>query len=55
MTRRTYLQELRERRRGESERRAASLVSAVDAMRKSIPEIQRSMEELATAIRRLTT
>ena len=29
--------------------------SAVEAMRESVPEIQRSMAELATAIRRLTT
>lgn len=55
MTRRTYLQELRERRRDESERLAAPLVSVVKAMRESVPEIQRSMAELAAAIRRLTT
>ena len=55
MTRRTYLQELRERRRDESKRLAAPLVSAVEAVRDSVPRVESAMAELATAIRRLTT
>lgn len=55
MTRRTYLQELRERRRGESRRLSAPLASAAKELGESARKAGRAMAELATTIRRLTT
>lgn len=50
----TYLDELRERRRVESERESRQLTDAVESLRQAIPEASRALRDLAVAVKGLT-
>lgn len=50
----TYLDELNERRRAEYERQARKVTDAVESMKLAIPEVARSLGDLAVAVKRLT-
>ena len=50
----TYLDELRERRRAECERRERKVTDAVESVRIAIPEVVRSLGDLAVAVKGLT-
>lgn len=50
----TYLDELRERRRSECEREARKVTDAMESVRLAIPEVTRSLGDLAAAIKGLT-
>ena len=50
----TYLDELSERRRVESERESRQLTDAADSLRQAIPEACEALRDLAASVRRLT-
>ena len=50
----TYLEELRERRRVESECESRKLTDAADSLRQAIPEACEALRDLAVAVKGLT-
>lgn len=50
----TYLDELRERRRAETERESRQLTDAADSLRQAIPEACEALLDLAASVRGLT-